>query len=125
MSELKSYISHQEEQGEIHISEEVLAAIAAAAAQEVEGVSGLATHFSSDIAERLGKKNMGKGVRVLMQDNKACISLAVLMNYGCKITEVGQSVQEAVSTAIESMAGLSVDTVHVNVAGMVFPTKTS
>lgn len=123
MTELKSYISHQEEQGEIHISEEVLAAIAAAAAQEVEGVSGLATHFSSDIAERLGKKNLGKGVRVVMEGEKACVNLAILMTYGCKITEVGQSIQEAVSTAIESMAGLSVETVNVNVAGMVFPAK--
>ncbi|MFI3252877.1 MAG: Asp23/Gls24 family envelope stress response protein [Eubacteriales bacterium] len=124
MNELKNYISHQEEQGEIHISEEVLAAIAAAAAQEVEGVSGLATHFSADIAERLGKKNMSKGVRVAMEGKNACVNLAILMTYGCKITEVGQAVQEAVGIAIESMAGLTVATVNVNVAGMVFPPKT-
>lgn len=123
MTEAKNYVSHQEEQGEIHISEEVLAAIASAAAQEVEGVSGLATHFSSDIAERLGKKNMTRGIRVSMQEDKANVSLAILMTYGCKITEVGQAVQEAVSTAIESMAGFTVGTVNVNVAGMVFPAK--
>ncbi len=123
MTESKNYVNHQEEQGVIHISEEVLAAIASAAAQEVEGVSGLASHFSNDIAERLGKKNLGKGVRVAVQEDKTNISLAILMTYGCKINEVGQAVQEAVSTAIESMAGLTVGTVNVNVAGMVFPTK--
>lgn len=124
MSELKNYVSHTEEQGEIHISEEVLAAIAAAAAQEVEGVSGMSTHFSADIAERLGKKNVNKGVRVSMDpQGKATVTLGILMTYGSKITEVGQAVQESVGNAIESMAGLTVDTVNVNVAGIVFPAK--
>lgn len=124
MSDTKNYVTHSEEQGEIHISEEVLAAIAAAAAQEVEGVSGLSTHFSSDIAERLGKKHTSKGVRVTMQEEKACVNMAILMTYGFKITEVGLAVQDAVSSAIEGMAGLNVGTVNVNVAGMVFPQKT-
>ncbi len=124
MTELKNYVSHKEEQGEIHISEEVLSAIAAAAAQEVEGVAGLSANLGTDIAERLGKKTVGKGVRVTMDGTNACVTLSVLMTYGCKINEVGQSVQDSVSTAIESMAGLTVPTVNVNVAGMVFPPKT-
>lgn len=124
MSNSKNYVSHQEEQGEIHISEEVLSAIAAAAAGEVEGVSGLANHFSADIAERLGKRNLSKGVHVVMKDEKAFVYLAILMEYGYKINEIGQLVQDAVCNAIEGMAGLSVSTVNVNVAGMVFPTKT-
>ncbi len=119
----KNYVTHREEQGEIHISEEVLSAIAAAAAEEVEGVSGLATHFSSEIAEKLGKKNLGKGVRVTMQGEKACVHMAILMSYGFKINEVGEKVQEAVGLAIESMAGLSVAVVNVSVAGMIFPSK--
>ncbi len=124
MSEVKNYVSRSEENGVIHISEEVLAAIAAAAAQEVEGVSGLSTHFSSEIAERLGKKHTSKGVRVTMQEEKANVNMAILMNYGFKITEVGIAVQDAVTSAIEGMAGLNVGTVNVNVAGMVFPQKT-
>lgn len=123
MSEVKNYVTHSEEQGEIHISEEVLASIAAAAAQEVDGVSGLSTHFSADIAEKLGKKHTSKGVRVAMVEGKACVNLAILMTYGFKITDVGQKVQDAVSTAIEAMAGLTVGTVNVNVAGMIFPQK--
>lgn len=121
MTELKNYVTHQDEHGEIHISEEVLGAIAAAAAQEVEGVAGLSANLGADIAERLGKKNLSKGVRVLVEGDKASISLSILMTYGCKIAEVGQAVQEGVRTAVESMAGLSISTVNVNVAGMVFP----
>lgn len=123
MTELKNYITHGDEQGEIHISEEVLSAIAAAATQEVEGVSGLSAHFSADIAERLGKKSVGKGVRVTVEGDIAHVNLSILMTYGHKINEVGVAVQENVSNAIESMAGLSVGAVNVNVAGMVFPQK--
>ena len=54
MSENKDYISRSEELGNIHIAEEVLAAVAAAAAVEVPGVSAMATHFGTDIAELLG-----------------------------------------------------------------------
>lgn len=123
MTESKNYVTHQDEHGEIHISEEVLAAIAAAAAQEIEGVAGLAANLSSDIAERLGKKNNAKGVRVAMNGEEAEVSLSILMTYGSKIAEVGQAVQEGVRNAIESMAGLSVSNVNINVAGMVFPPK--
>ena len=41
MSDSKDYVSRADELGNIHISEEVLAAISAAAALEVEGVSSL------------------------------------------------------------------------------------
>ena len=49
MSEMKEYISRADELGNIHISEDVLAVIAAAAALEVEGVSALAANLGSDI----------------------------------------------------------------------------
>lgn len=123
MPDFKNYVTHEEEQGAIHISEEVLSAIAAAATTEVEGVSGISPTFTSDFVERLGKKGTGKGVRVTMEENTANISLSILMTYGHKINEVGSAVQDSVSTAIESMAGLTVGTVNVNVAGLVFPQK--
>ncbi|MFR6185545.1 MAG: hypothetical protein ACLUJG_08330 [Lawsonibacter sp.] len=45
MSENRDYVSRSDELGNIHISEEVLAGIAAAAALEVEGVSSLSRQF--------------------------------------------------------------------------------
>ena len=50
MSENKEYVSRCDELGNIHISEEVLAGIAAAAALEVDGVSSLAANLGSDSA---------------------------------------------------------------------------
>ena len=123
MSENKEYVSRSDELGNIHISEEVLAAIAAAAALEVEGVSGLAANLGSDIAELLGKKNLAKGVRVKMEEDKVEVELSVLMAYGYTIPEMGKSIQEGFKNAIESMTGLEVACVNVNVGGITLQPK--
>lgn len=119
----KEYVTCSEELGNIHISEEVLSAIAAAAALEVEAVSSLAANLGSDIAELLGKKNLAKGVHVKMEDARVEVELSVLMAYGHTIPEMGKAVQDAVKNAIESMTGLEVSAVNVNVAGIAFPPK--
>ena len=122
MSENKDYVSRSDELGNIHISEEVLAGIAAAAALEVEGVSSLAANLGSDIAELLSnKKNLTKGVHIQVEDEQVTVELAVLMSYGHTIPEVGKAVQDAVKNAVESMTGLEIAAVNVNVGGITFP----
>ena len=118
MSENKEYVTRCEEQGNVYISEEVLAGISAAAALEIEGVSGLTANLGSDIAELLGKKSLAKGVSVKTEDDKVVVTLSILMAYGHTIPEVGKAVQEAVKNAVESMTGLEVSAVNVNVAGI-------
>jgi len=123
MSENRDYISRADELGNIHIAEEVLAAVAASAAAEVAGVSGLSANFGSDIAELLGKKNQGKGVRIQVEEEKISVEVAILMAYGHTIPEVGKAVQENVKTTMESITGLDIAAVNVSVAGVVFPPK--
>ena len=123
MSENKEYVSRSDELGNIHISEEVLAAIAAAAALEVEGVSSLAANLGRDIAELLGKKNLAKGVRVKMEDDKVEVELSVLMAYGHTIPAIGKAIQDGVKAAIEAMTGLEVAAVNGNGGGITFLPK--
>ena len=118
MSENKEYVSRCDELGNIHISEEVLAGIAAAAALETDGVSSLAANLGSDIAELLGKKNLAKGVSAKMEGDKVVVTLSILMAFGHTIPEVGKAVQEAVKNAVESMTGMEVAAVNVYVAGI-------
>ena len=118
MSENKDYVSRSDELGNIHISEEVLAGIAAAATLEVEGVSGLAANLGSDIAELLGKKTLAKGVHIQMTDETVTAELSILVAYGHTIPK---AVQDAVKTAVESMTGLEIAAVNVNVGGITFP----
>ena len=123
MSENREYVSRSDELGNIHISGEVLASIAAAAALEVEGVSGLSANLGSDIAELLNKKNLTKGVHIQVEDEQVTVELAVLMSYGHTIPEVGRAVQDAVKSSVESMTGLTVAAVNVGVGGITLEKK--
>lgn len=123
MSENEKYISHQEEMGNIHISQEVLAVIAAAAAAEVDGVGGLSATLSSGMSELVGRKVQAKGVRLCMEEEQIVIDLSLLVRYGYAVPEVARAVQDAVASAVENTSGLSVRCVNVTVTGVVFPRK--
>ena len=65
MAEYKQYITQSQENGNVMISEDVIATIVAHAAQEVEGVEGLHTRKS------WGGKNMRINIA---EDNISCHS---------------------------------------------------
>lgn len=109
MGENKEYMTHPEELGCIHISEDVLASIAAGAVAEVEGISGL-----------MNVKSNAKGVRLTADEDGAVIDLYVMIRYGYAIPEVADKLQSAVSGAIESMTGFDVKAVNVHVGGVCF-----
>lgn len=112
MGENKDYMTHPEKLGSIHISEEVLASIAAEAAQEVDGISGLMSLAT--------KKMSAKGVRVTSDENGAVVDLYVMIRYGVPIPEVAEKLQNAVDTAIRSMTGFEVNAVNIHVGGVSF-----
>lgn len=120
MAENRDYISRPDEMGNIHISEEVLAVIAAAAALEVEGVGSMAAGLGGDIAQLLGKKNMSKGIRISLDGEAVVVDLSLLIRYGYTILEVAKKVQDAVKAAVEATAGLTVEAVNVHVGGITF-----
>ena len=121
MGEGKEYVSRPDEMGNIHISEEVLAVIAAAAAQEVDGVSSLAGGLSGDLAELVAGKKLSRGIDIRVNEESVTIRVAVLVKYGYVIPEVGRAVQDAVMSAVENTTGLTVESVNVHVAGVTFP----
>ena len=113
MNENKEYITHPDELGTIHISEEVLGAIAASAAGEIEGVAGL-------MGAPGGKKLGQKGVKISIEDDRAVVDVYLMVRYGQPIPEVAEKVQAAVSSAVEAMAGFGVQAVNVHVGGVSF-----
>ena len=112
MAENKEYLTHTEAQGCIHISEDVLASIAASAALEVEGVSSL--------MNTIGKKSAAKGVRVSVDESGALLDLHVVVRYGYAIPEVAERIQKAVSSAVEAMTGFPSRSIQVHVGGIDF-----
>lgn len=121
MGEGKEYVSRSDEMGNIHISEEVLAVIAAAATLEVDGVSSLAGGLSGDLAELAAGKKLSRGIDIRVTDETVNIRVAILVKYGHVIPDVGRAVQDAVMSAVENTSGLNVESVNVHVAGVTFP----
>ena len=124
MSDSKEYISRPDELGNIHICEDVLAVIAAAATLEVEGVGSLSANLSTDLAELLGKKNLAKGVHISVQEESIRVDVSVLIKYGYTILDVAKQVQNAVYNAIENTSGLTVECVNVHDSGVSFERET-
>lgn len=121
MAEHKEYWVTSGDQGTIKISEEVVASIAARAATETDGVSGLCAGLTTEIASLLGKKNLNKGVRVQIGERDTVdVELSILVKFGKSVGEVAVAVQQAVKAAIESMTGLKATAVNVIVGGVSF-----
>lgn len=104
--------------GKISISEEVISVISAIAAKEVEGLASMGGTLLGNISDILAKKSQGKGVKVEFGDNGLVIDVHITVKFGVKIREVSASIQEHIKSAVETMAGLNVDTVNVFVDGV-------
>lgn len=107
--------------GVVKIANDVVATIAGLAASEVPGVAGMSGGLVGGIAEKLGKKNLSKGIKVEVKEASATIEIYIIVEYGVKIQEVAKNIQESVTSAIENMTGLLTDAVNVYVQGVSFP----
>ena len=105
MAEKNEYFTQKLENGTLQISEDVVASVAAAAVLEVEGVCGLSSSISTDIAEMLGMKTLARGVA----------------KFGQSVFSLAKTVQDAVKTSVESITGLAVAQVNVNICGIAMP----
>lgn len=108
-------------QGNINISEEVIAVVAGVAASEINGVAGMCTSFTGGISDFFGKKNYSKGVKVEFCEDKVKVSVSLTLEYGCKIPDVAWEVQEKIKREIENMTSMEVAAVDVYVNAISMP----
>ena len=103
------YITQTQEHGSVLISEEVLVNIISLAVAEVEG------------AELSGKPgiNWGKGIKLIIDDeNRVTVKGYINVDFNQSVVAIAANVQETVTNALESMAGVTVLGVNVNVVGV-------
>lgn len=121
MADNKEYMTLPEEHGNIHISEDVLAAIAVGTVREVEGVAGMMTGMGGVADLMNNKKNTqktGKAVKIAMEEEGLVLDLYLTVQYGYAIPEVAENAQKAVASAIEAMAGCTAHAVNIHVGGV-------
>lgn len=104
--------------GVIRIADEVVSTVAGLAAVEVEGVASMSGGWGTDLVEKLGKKNLGKGIKVDATGEQTIIDIFIVIEYGYAIPKVAENVQKEVKLAVESMTGLNVAAVNVHVVAV-------
>ena len=119
-NETEIHTDMDEPLGNIKISVDVVAKIAGIAASEIEGVSAMHKSFVGGVAQKLGKKNSSRGVRVEITEDMTSIDLYLIVEYGVKIPELAWSVQESVKASVEAMTGLNVAAVNIHIEGIDF-----
>ncbi len=112
MADNKQYITQAQENGNVMISEEVVATIAAHAVVEVEGMVAVGTKPTD-------KKNWAKGMKITIgENNDVTIDCNVVIAYGNTVVTVAKAAQDAIGSAVECMTGVKPKAVNVNVSGI-------
>jgi uncharacterized alkaline shock family protein YloU len=107
------------EYGQICISDDVIATISGIAATECYGLVGMASRNLQDgISELVGMDNLQRGVEVQLDGDEVRITLHIIVEYGTRITEVAHNVMDKVRYVVESMTGLRVTGVDIEVKGV-------
>jgi len=106
--------------GKIVISDEAISTIAGVAALECYGLVGMCSRsrIRDGFTELLGKENLSRGVEIQVNDGNITVDLYIIVGYGTKISEVAQNIMEKVKYVVESLVGLPVEHVNINVQGV-------
>ena len=113
-----NYLITSSEYGEIRVAEDVVSIIAGLAATEVEGVASMSGNITHELVSRLGIKNLQKGIRLTIGDGKVSVNVSLVLDFNYSVPEVSTKVQEKVRFAIETMTGLEVTEVNIQIAGV-------
>ena len=107
----KQYITQVHEHGNVMISEEVVSTMVIHAIEEVEGVA--------PVPVRNDLLNKRKLVKIVIADNNdLTIDVTIFVKFGNSVVEVAEAVQQNIIDSVESVTGVKVVCVNVNVSGI-------
>ncbi len=102
------------ELGSLTINQDVIATHAGMAAVDCFGIVGMAlTNMKDGIVHLLKKESAGKGVHVVMEEDKLYIEMHIIVAYGVSIPAVTENLIDAVTYQIEHFIGCKVDKIVV------------
>ncbi|MEX2493579.1 MAG: Asp23/Gls24 family envelope stress response protein [Nitrospirales bacterium] len=112
-------------EGKTHIANEVVAKIVALATKEIAGVHDMGTLGLSDtltgFAQRAAKTGQStQGVQVEVGEREVAIDLKVVVEYGVSIPQVATAIRRNLASRINTMTGLTVKEVNIDVSGLYF-----
>ena len=111
--------------GTTEIEDEVIGAICATAAKEVDGVANVGTSSVTRSLKELfgGAEKRARGAGVEQGKREAIIDLTIQVVYGFSIPQVVIEVRKKVGARLLEMTGLVAKEVNVNISAIDFPEK--
>ncbi|NSL50387.1 Asp23/Gls24 family envelope stress response protein [Calidifontibacillus erzurumensis] len=122
-NQLIDMTEHSTSFGKVEIAPEVIEVIAGIASSEVEGVASMRGNFATGVAEKLGRKSHGKGIKVELGDEGIKIDVYVVMHFGVSIPEVARKIQDNIRQALFNMTALEANEINIHVVGVQFEQK--
>ena len=112
--------------GQTIVHNQVVGKIAGLAVQEIDGVQRLVPYGPgqtvSSFAKTITRSDMHElGVNVEVGQKEAAVDVRVITTYGASIPAVADAIRRNVSDRIESMTGLKVVEVNIDVVDLYFP----
>lgn len=122
-NQLIDMTEHSTSLGKVEIAPEVIEVIAGFASAEVEGVASMRGNFATGVAEKLGRKSHGKGIKVELGEEGIIIDVYVVMQFGVSIPDVAKRIQDNIRQALLNMTALEVNEINIHVVGVQFEQK--
>ena len=118
-AEQRNFASSENQLGAVSIHLGVLATIAKKTIGQIAGVSSLTkASLVGNVAELVGSNAGDRPVTVELDGAVAKVTVKFNVEYGYNIPEVSASIQQAVATEIENIAGVKVGAVNIVVSGL-------
>jgi len=105
----------------IRISSEVIAVIAGIVSGDIPGIAGMSGGVVGGIAEKLGRRDLTKGIKVRINEERVSIDLNVIVDYGVSIVDATGKLKKEVRNNVEKSTGLKVEAININVLGIEIP----
>lgn len=110
-------INIQTPNGEITLTNEVIATVVGVAVTDNYGVVGMVSkHFFRDnLTDFLKKDNFARGVVISQAGESITVDIYIVVSYGTKISVICQNIQQSVKYSVEQLLGFELAGVNVHV----------
>lgn len=112
------------ERGLTTVADDVVAKLAGHACREVEGVAKMGNTFRRLIGRARLNESLAQGVHVEVGKKECAVDLVIVARYGHSIPELANEVRNNVISRIESMTGLLVKEVNLEIDDVEFAEET-
>ena len=111
--------------GETDVNDEVIGAIAATAAREIEGVADIGlSSVTRTLSETFGgAEKKARGVKIEQGKKEAILDLSIQVVYGFSIPQIVIEIRKKVGASLLEMAGLIAKEININITGIAFPER--